>query len=98
MVTGLVTVNGNNQGCQLREHKEKNTAQPYGSDRNHTTPHTNKTINTLQQHEREYAKTIGHYKPIITILDHLTFSPQTVRRAVVALGGLSQAFSDDLSI
>jgi len=97
MVTGLVTVNGNNQGCQLREHKEKNTAQPYGSDRNHTTPHANKTINALQQLEKEHARTIGYYEPITMILDHHAFSPKLSTRALVSLGGPPESFSDDLS-
>ena len=69
-----------------REHKEKNTAQPYGSDGNYTTTHANKTINTLQQPEKDYTKTVGYYEPTITILDHHAFSPKLCARDVVALG------------
>ncbi len=57
----------------------------------------NKTIKVLRQLERDHARTIGYFEPITTILDHLAFSPKLSARAVAALGGTSQAFSDDLS-
>jgi len=41
-----------------------------------TTTHPNKTINTLQQPERDHAKTAGYYEPITVILDHLALNPK----------------------
>jgi len=57
----------------------------------------NKTINALRQLERDHASSIGYFEPITMILDHLAFSPKLSARAVVELGGFSQAFSDNLS-
>jgi len=57
----------------------------------------NKTVNALRQLERDHARTIGYFEPITMILDHLAFSPKLSTRAVAALGGSSQAFSNDLS-
>ena len=57
----------------------------------------NKTVNVLRQLERDHARTVGYFEPITMILDHLAFSHKLVARAVAALGGFSQAFSDDLS-
>jgi hypothetical protein len=57
----------------------------------------NKTINALHQLERDHAKTVGYYEPITMILDHLAFSPKLSARAVAALGGPLNAFSDDWS-
>src|SRR2546422_4396041 len=57
----------------------------------------NKTVNALRQIEREHARSIGYFEPMTMILDHLAFSPKLSTRAVAALGGSSQAFSDDLS-
>ena len=57
----------------------------------------NKTVNVLRQLERDHARTVGYFEPITVILDHLAFSPKLSARAVAALGGSSQAFSDDLS-
>ena len=57
----------------------------------------NKTVNVLRQLERDQARTVGYFEPITVILDHLAFSPKLSARAVAALGGSSQAFSDDLS-
>jgi len=51
----------------------------------------------LQQPERDHAKTTGYYETTTTILDHLAFSPNLSARAIAALGGSSQAFSDDPS-
>ena len=48
------------------------------------------------QGKRDHARTVGYYEPITMILDHLAFSPKLSARAVVALGGPSQAFSEDL--
>src|SRR2546430_5253687 len=56
----------------------------------------NKTINALRQLERDHASSIGYFEPITMILDHLAFSPKLSARAVVELGGFSQAFSDYL--
>ena len=56
-----------------------------------------KTVNVLRQLERDHARTVGYFEPITMILDHLAFSPKMSARAVVALGGSSQAFPDDLS-
>ncbi len=56
-----------------------------------------KTVKVLRQLERDHARTIGFFEPITMILDHLAFSPKLSARAVAALGGSSQAFSDDLS-
>jgi len=56
----------------------------------------NRAVNTLQQLERDHARSIGFYEPMTMILDHLAFSPKLSARAVAALGGSSQAFSDDL--
>src|SRR6267378_6797852 len=44
-------------GLPTARTQREDTAQPYGSDRNYTTPHANKTINTLQQLEKEHART-----------------------------------------
>ena len=57
----------------------------------------NKTVSVLRQLERDHARTVGYFEPITMILDHLAFSPKLSARAVAALGGSSQAFSDDLS-
>jgi len=76
----------------------EDTAQPKGWDGNYTTSHANKTINTLQQPEKDHATTIGFYEPTTLIPDHHAFSPKLSARAVVALEGPSRAFSDDLSI
>ncbi len=56
-----------------------------------------KTVQVLQQLERDHARTIGYFEPMTMILDHLAFSPRLSARAVVALGGSSEAFSDDVS-
>jgi hypothetical protein len=58
---------------------------------------SNKTVNALRQLERDHARTVGYFEPITMILDHLAFSRKLSARAVVALGGFSKAFSDDLS-
>jgi len=57
----------------------------------------NKTVNVLRQLERDHASSIGYFEPITMILDHLAFSPKLSARAVVELGGFSQAFTDNLS-
>src|SRR5438128_11640949 len=57
----------------------------------------NKTIGALRQLERGHARSIGYFEPMTMILDHLAFSPKLSARAVAALGGSAQAFSDDLS-
>src|SRR5438552_15528851 len=57
----------------------------------------NKTVNALRQIERDHARSISYFEPMTMILDHLAFSPKLSARAVAALGGSSQAFSDDLS-
>ncbi len=84
-------------GLTTTRTQREDTAQPYGPDGNYTTTHANKTINTLQQDGKEYAKTAGYYEPITKILDHIAFSPKLSARAVAALGGSSYVFSDDLS-
>jgi len=58
---------------------------------------SNATVNVLRQLERDHARTVGYFEPITMILDHLAFSPKLSARAVAALGGSSQAFSEDLS-
>ena len=77
--------------------QREDTAQPYGRDGNYTTTHANKTINTLQQPEKDYTRTIGYYEPTTMILDDLAFSTKLSTRAVAALGGPAKAFSDNLS-
>jgi len=57
----------------------------------------NKTIGALRQLERGHARSIGYFEPMTMILDHLAFSPKLSARAVAALGGSAQSFSDDLS-
>jgi hypothetical protein len=57
----------------------------------------NKKANVLWQLEKDHARTIGYLEPITMILDHLAFSPKLSARAVMALGGPSKAFSDELS-
>jgi len=57
----------------------------------------NKTVNALRELERDHARTVGCFEPMTMILDHLAFSPKLSTRAVAALGGSSEAFSDDLS-
>ncbi len=57
----------------------------------------NKTVNALQQLERDHAKSVGYFEPMTMILDHLAFSPKLSTRAVMVLGGPSKAFSDDWS-
>ena len=57
----------------------------------------NKTVSVLRQLERDHARTVGYSEPMTMILDHLAFSRKLSARAVAALGGSSQAFSDDLS-
>jgi hypothetical protein len=56
--------------------EEKNTVQPYASDGNYTTPHANKTLNTLQQPEGEQARTVVYYETVTIVLDHLALSPK----------------------
>ncbi len=56
-----------------------------------------KTVRVLQELERDHARAVGYFEPMTMILDHLAFSPKLSTRAVAALGGTSQAFSDDLS-
>ena len=56
----------------------------------------NKTLNVLRRLERDHARTVGYFEPTTMILDHLAFSPKLSARAVAALGGSSEAFSDDL--
>jgi hypothetical protein len=56
-----------------------------------------KNVNVLRQLERDHARTVGYYEPTTMILGHLIFSPKLSGRAVTALGGPSQAFSEDLS-
>src|SRR2546425_1510459 len=58
----------------------------------------NRTVNALRQLEREHARSIGYFEPMTMILDHLAFSPKLATRAVAALGGPSNAFSDSLSL
>ena len=69
--------------------------QRFGWKLHHVT--RDKTVNVLRQLERDHARTVGYFEPITMILDHLAFSPKMSARAVVALGGSSQAFPDDLS-
>src|SRR3989442_3931572 len=70
--------------------QREDTAQPYGPDGNYTTTHANKTINTLEQPEKDHARTVGYYEPTTMILDHRAFSPKLSARAVAALGGTSK--------
>ena len=56
-----------------------------------------KTVKVLQQLERDHARSVGYFEPITMILDHLAFTTRLSARAVAALGGFSQAFSDDYS-
>jgi len=64
-----------------------------------TTPrHTQTKPSTSYNNPRKTTqKTTGYYEPTTIILDHLTFSPELSTRAVAALGGSSQAFSEGLS-
>ncbi|SRR6266487_195077 len=95
MVTGLVTVNGDSRTANS-ENIQRNTAQPNGPDENYTMTHANKTINPLQQLERDHAKKVGYYEPATMTLDHLAFSCKLSAAAVTTLGGPSKAYSDDL--
>jgi|SRR6266571_1985326 len=97
MVTGLVTVNGNSRTADSENTKRRTRLNP--TVRMETTPrHTQtKSSTPLQQPERDHTRTAGYYEPTTMILDHLAFSTKLCARAVIALGGLSQAFSDDLS-
>ncbi len=56
-----------------------------------------KTVKVLRELEKDHARSTGYFEPMTMILDHLAFSPKLSARAVAALGGSSQAFSDDLS-
>jgi len=55
-----------------------------------------KTVKVLQEFERDHARSVGFSEPMTIILDHLAFFPKLSARAVAALGGPSQAFSEDL--
>lgn len=57
----------------------------------------NETNSVLRQLQREHARSVGYFEPITMILDHLAFFPKLSARAVTALGGPSNAFSEDLS-
>ena len=57
----------------------------------------NKTATALRQLEKDHARTVGYFEPITMILDHVAFFPKLYARAVMALGGPSKAFSNDLS-
>lgn len=56
-----------------------------------------KSVRLLRQLGRDHAKSVGYFEPMTMILDHLAFSPKLSARAVDALGGHSQAFSDNIS-
>ena|SRR2546426_12528880 len=96
VVTGLVTVNGNSRPAK-GENTERRQGSPYGSDGNYTTTLANKTLNTLQQPERN-SRTVGYYEPTTMILNPLAFSPKLSARAVTGLGGSSKAFSNELFV
>jgi hypothetical protein len=83
-------------GLTTTRTQKEDTAQPYGSDGNYTTTHANKTINALQQPERDHAKTAGYYEPTTMLLDHLAFSTKLTARAIAALAGPSKVFSNAL--
>ena len=51
-----------------------------------------KSVNVLQQLEKDHARSTGYFEPMTMILDHLAFSPKLSARAVVALGSRSKAF------
>jgi hypothetical protein len=70
--------------------------QPYGWKLLHHVT-CNGTVNVLPQFEREHARTVGYFETITMILDHLAFYPKLSAGAVAALGGPSNAFSDDFS-
>ena len=55
-----------------------------------------KTVKVLRQLEKDHARSIDYFEPMTMILDHLAFFPKLSARAVAALGGPSQAFSEDL--
>src|SRR6266571_5612089 len=57
----------------------------------------NKTVSVLKKLEKENSRYDGYFEPMTLILDHLAYSPELSANAVSALGGHSQAFSDDLS-
>lgn len=51
-------------------------------------------IKVLERFEREHGKSTGYLEPMTMILDHLAYYPKFSARAVNALGGHKQAFSD----
>jgi len=51
----------------------------------------------IRKPERHHARSLGYFEPMTMILDHLACSPELSARGVAALGGSSEAFSDDLS-
>ena len=58
----------------------------------------NKPVRVLRQVERDHARSVGYFEPMTMILDHLAFSHRLSARAVTALGGPSNAFSQDLLV
>src|SRR5437016_8678116 len=91
-------------GLPTARTQREDTAQPYGPDGNYTTTHANKTNqHTTTTRERPRKNRVDTTNPPPMILDHLAFSPNFPQfppklsaRAVAALGGSSQVFSDDL--
>jgi len=77
--------------------QREDTAQLNASEGHYTTSHATKP-STSYNNSRENARTVGYFEPMTMILDHLAFSPKLSTRAVVGLGGHSQAYSDDLSL
>ncbi len=55
------------------------------------------SIEVLKKLEKDHSRSAGYFEPMTLILDHLAYSPELSANAVSALGGHSQAFSDDLS-
>ncbi len=72
-------------GLPTARTQKEDTAQLYSSDGNYTTTDPNKITNAPQQPERDRARTVGYYEPIIMILDYLAFSPKLSTKAVAAL-------------
>src|SRR3989442_15576478 len=81
MVTGLVTVNGNRRAANGENTERTHDSTPRFGWKLHNDTHRQKPSTRYNNPRENTQKTIGHYKPIITTLNHLTFSLQTITKS-----------------
>src|SRR5438876_10732155 len=103
MVTGLVTVNGNSRAANGENTKRRHgSTQGLGWKLHHVTrkqnqsTHYNNPRETTQEQGGYYEPTTNDPRPSRIFPQFPPISPKLSARAVAALGGSSQVFSDDL--